>query len=940
MSLFPAYSASDEKKQEIVNDKIEPNSSEWIDNDSYQQSRVSVLSKVALENISSPSETTEYSCSGSLSAKNSDEPKQTSAECEQPKINKKIKKNEKKKREVFLEDLKGNNNYLTIKTLDVDMRPLYKTRFLGSWNTHREKINHYKRLKFKRYYKKKMNTIEMDITPINLDRRKEFEEKIRIDDTNIKVWLDYAHFQDEISRVSEYKLLPLHKKLKILDKGLKANPTSIDLLLLKLQTMSKIKPVDEYCQELESMLKKDIDNIILWKALITAVKTSGVLCKKSKVLALYSKCFSTMKISSRKNIESNERKVLALLYDCLTFLRQAGYWEQTWEIIKLNLCMNLDIKKEFFKNDTLEEKTLMDMEELIITSGLPLNLLWLRVETLRERCFWTSINLDEEDGSLIVDEKRLVCYEEVSDFIYPVVSRKSHFQLIVLSLLCLKIPLLPTRHCMLKDFYIEDYIHSVDSLEFILPIIQPAVWVGEQDNHPCNNLIMTDLLRGELTSGPQFLKYHPTRELYLNFIRSVFHTVAEKLPSKKRVSILVWWLRLERLIVFVNKCDPMRESPKKNELKPLIKAFLKKTENRNNLYFYKEYALIEFELGFHDNCMKMMQTLSQMQNINSLSEDEMKSLFSFYRTYFELLFKINNYQMLKSDSFAQVLENFKNFCSVQFKYNADMSIEEMLYNQILKFIMEPIQNKDEEEYFLSSIECDIFICYSYIMLIKNNEFENFNNILELCNRCIEHYSQNLNMKERFHECKIICIQLYQLIKNKKDFDAILYESINQAIDQFPGNTYFRSVKIVVDIFEPCWKLKSLNCESNTLDLLVRVLDMRNRIVHLKKEGLEDSVQLITNKMLAFYKNLSMDEETRICPLIWKLYMLSIREYNLVTKKGEEVYHLSVMQCPWIKSLYLNAAEIAPQVLTEIQDLIEEKELRMHISSQELNILRE
>lgn len=79
--------------------------------------------------------------------------------------------------------------------------------------------------------------------------------------------------------------------------------------------------------------------------------------------------------------------------------------------------------------------------------------------------------------------------------------------------------------------------------------------------------------------------------------------------------------------------------------------------------------------------------------------------------------------------------------------------------------------------------------------------------------------------------------------------------------------------------------------------------------------------------------------TRCCPLLWRLYMLLLREYNLCEKKGEEVYHESVAQCPWARSIYIDAAEVAPQILTQVQDVIREKELRMHVTPEELDILR-
>lgn len=76
-----------------------------------------------------------------------------------------------------------------------------------------------------------------------------------------------------------------------------------------------------------------------------------------------------------------------------------------------------------------------------------------------------------------------------------------------------------------------------------------------------------------------------------------------------------------------------------------------------------------------------------------------------------------------------------------------------------------------------------------------------------------------------------------------------------------------------------------------------------------------------------------------CPLLWRLLMLLLREENLCEKKGEDTYHESVTNCPWARSIYIDSAEIAPQQLTQIQDVIRGKELRIHVTPEELDILR-
>lgn len=88
------------------------------------------------------------------------------------------------------------------------------------------------------------------------------------------------------------------------------------------------------------------------------------------------------------------------------------------------------------------------MEEMILMSRLPLNQLWQRTESLRENCHWISVSRAELE--LVGDSRRFILPEDVADFVHPILSRNSNYQMAIYSLLCLKVPLLPCR-----DYYMR-----------------------------------------------------------------------------------------------------------------------------------------------------------------------------------------------------------------------------------------------------------------------------------------------------------------------------------------------------------------------------------------------------------------------------------------------------------------------------------------------------
>lgn len=86
--------------------------------------------------------------------------------------------------------------------------------------------------------------------------------------------------------------------------------------------------------------------------------------------------------------------------------------------------------------------------------------------------------------------------------------------------------------------------------------------VGEMVGHDKRKELLKGILEERLTSGPQYVKFHPAQEPYLDFVRKIFHTIAESLPSLQRTSIYVWWLRLERLLVFLSKDESLKHDNK------------------------------------------------------------------------------------------------------------------------------------------------------------------------------------------------------------------------------------------------------------------------------------------------------------------------------------------------------------------------------------------
>ncbi|XP_076235834.1 nuclear exosome regulator NRDE2-like isoform X2 [Calliopsis andreniformis] len=806
MSLFPAYSTETEKSSDSSKPDSSPKENEsvgWLYNSSYHLERISSNNFVDFSSEDSDETVTEiprlnkqilYDTT-SVSTERSTLEEKTKRGTKHTKKRKKgkrkytheVQKNLRYEREVdniYFEDKHRDKGNDTVKTLCSRVRPYYdvKNYCLGfvSYKQPNKSI-------CERYYTQSIDFIEKAKDMDSIIRRestidsskeekylsqwytnfeeyqtiktKEYNERLTNDASNIKLWLEYIDFQNTLGHFQKYQTIKdVHraitvKKLSIVEKAIEKNPESVELLRLKLSFMGELLPADEFSEQLETLVNKDSGNIVLWQEFIMTVQASVAMCTVPKVLDLYSKCFCILKHKARTNPRIYDERLLQMLYWCLTFLRHTGLWEQMWETIRLNLSLNLSLNKDSLAfRKTIDEKKLIGMEELILMSRLPLNQLWQRTESLRENCHWISVSRDELE--LVGDSRRFILPDDVADFVHPILSRNLNFRMAIHALLLLKVPLLPTRDYGLQMLSLKEFQWGVETSEVLLPFAYPMV--GEITSHNERKELLTGILEGRLTSGPQYLTFHPAQESYLEFIREVFLTIAENLPSLQRTSIYIWWLRYERLLICLHKDDPLKYDTKGKKLKTMLKEFLKKEENRNNLYFYKEYALIEKEMGRFDNCVNILETAIQSQGAypSAVSNSEEKAaLLSLYRTFIETLLNSDTY---KDTNKLRLMNVIKRMVPGE-NENQLLLVEKYLENCVKSFLQEAPCEDETDTYFLPNLKCDTIACYAYLLYIRNSSTDV---IVGMFTSCINHYKGCPRIQEMLYESQIVLLELH------------------------------------------------------------------------------------------------------------------------------------------------------------------------------------
>lgn len=165
-----------------------------------------------------------------------------------------------------------------------------------------------------------------------------------------------------------------------------------------------------------------------------------------------------------------------------------------------------------------------------------------------------------------------------------------------------------------------------------------------------------------------------------------------------------------------------------------MKEFLKKSENRNNLHFYREYALIEYEHGHFESSVTILETALDSNNLcpaTITDVNEKTTVMSVYRTLFEILLNTKTYCKTNRDHLKKIAIKLV----PETKGNRLLSAYKFLHDSVENFLSHEIIEESDDAFFLPNLICDTIMCYAYLSLIVERS------IIEIMNtirRCIDH----------------------------------------------------------------------------------------------------------------------------------------------------------------------------------------------------------
>lgn len=864
MSLFPAYAHNSKVNRE----KDDTDDETWLQNSSFVESfciSSEIVNKTTnqLDKSNNDADTSSKALHDGVLVKSKNRSLQIPLQSES---------------EHFQLNKKASREFLHVNTIAWPAAPKYRVYFkFGALDK-----KHKKRSSTKRYFKMLIDEGNKTGKEMNIDlsdRKDEnftgffqeeelskktamFNQHVAQYPCDVKIWLEYVNFQDIIhqfeksyrkgSMVKAQRVLA-ERKLSILDKALSYNINCELLDRERLNVAVKAFPADELQMFLNNLVERNKGNIILWQGYIEATQCSMSHCTTPAVLNLYTKCLSILhQLRRTTSVEKHilEESILKMLYQCGLFLKQAGLFEQLWTLLKLYLELNLNPidKNKFNILSGFNEKQLVELEELIFTSQLPLHELWLRTEKLRESCHW----LPYLGGASCEDPQRIVFPEDVAELIHPITTNENIFKLIATTFTLLKIPLLPCRHTIMQNLGLDYVPWSLDSIEPLLSLFLPL--------YPVEIVDENFLKAYKLSVGPQYLKTMPGQEEYLKFILNVMKGCADCLSGTDKLVITIWWFRFQRLLIIL---DTKKYTKLSDQMKKLIKKnakdVLKAQENRQNILYYMEYGLLEKELGNIETCITVFNASLQFGEKFSLDVDEWTlsnaMVCLMCRQQVQLILEINPSSLEKQKALLILCEFV---LQKKIEKLSEVQIQEA-QNEFMRITTKIIQkgftNLQTHFNFLPDFSTEWVICNAWFLYLQEGIHE--------CSKFMDDILKGLTANN-----KTLCLQteiLYEfyisiLFKHTygesirytfKCLDSTLY----QAVEIFPNNLFLLTIlariqTLIHSFGPPWWKVQNLLLKSGrALCALFSVIIMNQHLIY-SQEMVVDS---ITGKLFKFSK---------------------------------------------------------------------------------------
>uniref|UniRef100_A0A3Q3S991 NRDE-2, necessary for RNA interference, domain containing n=1 Tax=Mastacembelus armatus TaxID=205130 RepID=A0A3Q3S991_9TELE len=475
-----------------------------------------------------------------------------------------------------------------------------------------------------------------------------------------RLWLLYATGNDSTEwRKSSYRAV-LEKKLSIAERAVATNPGSVALQLERLRICQELWEPSVLAKEWKKLVFLHPNSTSLWRAYLLFTQSYFSNFTVSKVNSAYGKCLSTLSavrdgtMVSHPALPGIEEDMLDIFTQQCHFLRQSGHTEKAISLFqammdftfyKPDSVRELSTKQqvEFFepfwdsgearvgelgargwkawmvqqeRGGWLQPKEEEDEEEEVKDRRQPRWTVWLDVESSREAAQWLPWRPDKSKGQSeedCEDPDRQVLFDDIGP-----------------SLICLSSPELQLQLLLHFMSFLGLPVDSAFSL-FLICDKRPCHVLGIDPLRPLTSHDLPDTglnAVGHMTTLQGTKKWAGLGKQGETFITNVFNMVQAVLPVHHQAILSLSWIQYEKLKVLrcLRSGNKKRLRSQGKSSKRVAKRLLKESNNRSSLVLWREYAHLEWMLGNVDEARKVFSTATAMGGTKGLSSPSLCDL--------------------------------------------------------------------------------------------------------------------------------------------------------------------------------------------------------------------------------------------------------------------------------------------------------------------------
>ncbi|XP_015720835.1 nuclear exosome regulator NRDE2 isoform X1 [Coturnix japonica] len=452
------------------------------------------------------------------------------------------------------------------------------------------------------------------------------------------------------------------------------------------------------------------------------------------------------------------------------------------------------------------------------------------------------------------------------------------------------------------------------------------------------------------------------------FIQNVFHALSPLFSGKEKSNLSVCWLQYE-----ISKVVQCIQTKKKKKLKAqgrkskkLAKNLLKAPDNRNNLALWKLYAYLEWLLGNTDDARKVFDTALCTAGTGGLKSPQLCSLSLLYaQLEVELLQSLEGAVTSRAVHILTKLAESRPYAPYSGQVlsvsvlKARKTYEHALQDCLNKA---PVSDQDRTshsnqlvnlvgcytvfQYLTVGIDAAELVCAQALEKLEAPHPQKRENAAETPS--IQHSPTALEAVTllranllRFH----MKISVYPLNP--------LREALTEALKWFPSNqalwrAYIQSQRKSHSASKARRFFDGVTRSTNSLEpwlFAIQAEQMRKKLIeNVQRADVGEVFSTIpetglTNRIISLFEHATQSENGTHCPLLWRMYLNFLVSVGKI-ERSKGLFYKAIQNCPWAKVLYMDAVEYFPEQLQETLDLMTEKELRVRVPMEELDLLLE